>query len=77
LARPGGVLTDVERLASCLPGARLAIDGDECLEHLRIKVGAVGEQCQGSCWLTHWLSGLEIAISDSKSNYKPKRMTRQ
>ena len=43
------VLTDVERIAPCLPGAQLeSVDGDEFHGIVKVKVGPITAQYKGT-----------------------------
>jgi uncharacterized protein len=49
--RTWAVLTDLERVAPCLPGAALlGVDGDVYRGAVKIKVGPVAAQYQGTAW---------------------------
>ncbi len=54
ISRAWEILTDIERIAPCLPGATLeGRDGEDYFAIVKVKVGPVSAQFQGSARFTH------------------------
>ncbi|UQB93124.2 SRPBCC family protein [Mycobacterium intracellulare] len=57
------ILTDIQRIAPCLPGATLeGRDGEDYFATVKVKVGPVSAQFQGSARFTHSDSAAHCAV---------------
>jgi carbon monoxide dehydrogenase subunit G len=61
--RAWSVLTDVERIAPCLPGAQLTgVDGDDYTGHVKVKVGPIVAQFAGKATFVQRDDAAHIAV---------------
>lgn len=61
--RAWAVLTDVERIAPCLPGAQLTgVDGDEYTGHVKVKVGPIVAQFAGKATFVQRDDAAHVAV---------------